>query len=181
MGSQPPEVDIDGLMNEPHENLSRQNSDLSSRSTIHHVTNSPPLPTDEYEPRGDGKGGNPKARAAKPPTSDSGYVSLGHQRHGSFGDISAMPGIAELQARGHHRNSSSMSTLTYHHGDDASGISWKPTTAMSGQHQRSHPNTFTVQSQPQPQQAGEPPLDDAAFHQFLDMEGIDHFFYDTRN
>jgi len=192
MGSQPPEVDIDGLMNEPHENLSRQNSDLSSRSTIHHVTNSPPLPTDEYEPDGDGKDGNFQAKAVKPPTSDSGYVSLGHPRHGSFGDMSAMPGIAELHHnRGHHRNSSSMSTLTYH-GDNPSGVSWKPNTAMSGQHQQ-HPNTFMAQPQPQAQpqqQAGETPLDDASFQQFLnmDMENIDHFFassgsgvYDNRN
>ncbi|KAK0646015.1 hypothetical protein B0T16DRAFT_151139 [Cercophora newfieldiana] len=193
MGSQPPEVDIDGLMNEPHENLSRQNSDLSSRSTIHHVTNSPPLPTDEYE-TADGKGENTQPRVVKPPTSDSGYVSLGHHnRHGSFGHISSMPGVSDFQARGHHRNSSSMSTLTYHHhGSDAtqpepSGLSWKPTTMLgTGQHRQQHPNTFMAEPQQQhqaQQQASEPPLDDndAAFQQFLNMDGmnmesIDHFF-----
>jgi hypothetical protein len=172
MGSQPPEVDIDGLMNEPHENLSRQNSDLSStsRSTVHHVTNSPPLPTDEYEPTHDGKTGNSQARAAKPPTSDSGYVSLGHHhRHGSFGDISGLPGAAN--ARGHQRNSSSMSTLTHHHDQhdhQPAGIQWKP-AMMSGpsQHQHQQQNTFIAepsqQQQQVQQQSNEPSFDDLLF------------------
>jgi hypothetical protein len=181
MGSQPPEVDVDGLMNEPHENLSRQNSDMSSRSTVHHVTNSPPLPTDEYEPTGDGKGGNHQARAVKPPTSDSGYAS---HRHGSFGDLSGMPGVADFH-RGHNRNSSSMSTLTYNEPQPAR-IPWRP-NAVSGvdqhQHQHQHQNTFmTEPQQQQAQQASEPSFDDTELRQFLDID-IDFFpggMYDNR-
>ncbi|KAK4456160.1 hypothetical protein QBC34DRAFT_287362 [Podospora aff. communis PSN243] len=172
MGSQPPEVDIDGLMNEPHENLSRQNSDLSStsRSTVHHVTNSPPLPTDDYEPTDDGKDGKPQARAAKPPTSDSGYVSLDHHhRHGSFGDISGLPGAAN--PRGHQRNSSSMSTLTRHHDQhdpQTAGIQWKPTMmSCPSQHQHQQQNTFIAEPSQQQQQAqqqsNEPSFDDLLF------------------
>ncbi|KAM7204035.1 hypothetical protein V8F20_003733 [Naviculisporaceae sp. PSN 640] len=80
MDSQPTDVDIQGLMNEASESLSRHNSGLSdmSRSTIHHVPNSPPpLPADQdgsdYEDETD----KPKqpSPSRRPPSSipDSAY------------------------------------------------------------------------------------------------------------
>ena len=99
MGSKPEEVDVQGLMNEPQENLSRQNSDMSSgsRSTVHHVTTSPPQRLVEYEERDCHKPGNQQDTAtpnrnACPSIPDSGYSSAGHRRYGSFGDIGHMPG-----------------------------------------------------------------------------------------
>jgi len=179
MGTHPLEVDIDPLMNEPHETLSRQNSGMSStsrssRSTVHHVTNSPPLPTEDFDPTEDGATGKP--RAAKPPTSDSGYVSITNQRHGSFGDITGMPGGSDFH-RGHQRNSSSMSTLRHNRDENESKMQWRPgNNAASGagqpnqQHQPQYQQNTFMAEPAQSQPASEPSFDDSALQHFLDME-----------
>lgn len=117
MGSKPEEVDVQGLMNEPQENLSRQNSDMSSgsRSTVHHVTTSPPQRLVEYEEGDRSKGGQQNNTAtpnrnACPSIPDSGYSSAGHRRYGSFGDIGHMPG--EMH-QGHQRTHGNFSVAPY--------------------------------------------------------------------
>lgn len=164
MGTHPLDFDIDPLMNESHETLSRQNSGVSStprssHSTVHHVTNSPPLPTEDFDPADDHGTGKP--RAAKPPTSDSGYISITNQRHGSFGDITSMPGGSGFLGN-HHRNSSSMSTLR-HHDENESKMQWPSNNAASGagQPNQQHQQQNTFMAEPaQPQPASEPSFDD---------------------
>ncbi|KAK3380078.1 hypothetical protein B0T24DRAFT_675811 [Lasiosphaeria ovina] len=92
MDSQSTDVDVQGLMHEAQETLSRQNSGLSStsRSTIHHVpTSPPPLPT---EPGSDGRGDmgaqtSEPMLGRRPPESlpDSAYGT--DPRRGSLGDM----------------------------------------------------------------------------------------------
>ncbi|KAK3357419.1 hypothetical protein B0T25DRAFT_157517 [Lasiosphaeria hispida] len=205
MGSQPENVNIQGLMDEPQENLSRQNSGLSStsRSTIHHVTTSPPPLPDDFPGNGeDGadEGDRPREITPnrKPAASipDSGYDS--NHRHGSFGEAGFMHGGHHYQTRGHHRNSSSMSTIPYHQHDhhhgttidgggpstgahDA-GIIWSdpfpaPQPAhpamghmaqMAPQHHQQH-HQNTFTPQEQEAPHAEPLYDE--FTQFLNLEG----------
>lgn len=154
MGSQPHrDVDVHGLMNEPKENLSRHNSGLSSssKSTIHHVSNSPPQRLDEYPDAREAT--NAQATKAtpnrKPPTSipDSGYASAGNRnRHGSLGDITHMP------TRGHHRNSSSLSTLApAPQPHPAASSLWSPEmfgVLGMGRHQPQQPNMSSLLAMP---------------------------------
>ncbi|KAK0711195.1 hypothetical protein B0H67DRAFT_646588 [Lasiosphaeris hirsuta] len=202
MGSQPENVNIQGLMDEPQENLSRQNSGLSSasRSTIHHVTTSPPPLPDDFPVNGeDGADEENHPREStpnrKPATSipDSGYDS--NHRYGSFGEAGFMHGVHH---QGHHRNSSSISTIPYHqhghhHGTMAdgggpsasahsSGITWADPFAapqpahpaighigdMAPQHHQQHHQNTFM---PQEQEA--PHADSAydEFTQFLNLEG----------
>jgi len=143
-------------MNEPQENLSRHNSGMSSsssKSTIHHVSNSPPQRLAEY-PNGHEATGAPPTRATpdrKPPTSipDSGYASASNRnRHGSFGDVTNMPG------RGHHRNSSSLSTLAAAAPQHPASSLWSPeafSVVGVGRHQADMPPSSSLLPIPQPQ------------------------------
>lgn len=153
MGSQPHrDVDVHGLMNEPKENLSRHNSGLSSssKSTIHHVSNSPPQRLDEYPDAREAT--NAQATKAtpnrKPPTSipDSGYASAGNRnRHGSLGDI-------YMPTRNHHRNSSSLSTLApAPQPHPAASSLWSPEmfgVLGVGRHQPQQPNMMSLLAMP---------------------------------
>ncbi|KAK3375149.1 hypothetical protein B0H63DRAFT_526424 [Podospora didyma] len=101
MDSQSTDVDIEGLMHEAQETLSRQNSDLStaSRSTIHHVPTSPPplLPDESTSDEKCNPGELQKDSLAKPESlADSAYHT--DTRRGSLGEIIGAVG-ADLDNR----------------------------------------------------------------------------------
>ena len=183
MGSQPhQDVDVQGLMHEPKENLSRHNSGLSSssKSTIHHVSNSPPQRLAEYRDGQDAQPTKATPNRKQPPSiPDSGYASASNRhRHGSFGDFTHMPG----RPRGHQRNSSSMSTLAaapQHHtplwSPEVFGQDMSSSLLPIPQHQEHEQvNTFTQllqeeqpaqQQQGQASQQGDASFDDLFNHQ----------------
>ncbi|KAK1826955.1 hypothetical protein QBC39DRAFT_186761 [Podospora conica] len=200
MGSQQPHhnhrgdaaVDVQGLMNEPKETLSRHNSGLSSsssKSTIHHVSNSPPQRLAEYpdanatEPAQAAKAST-TPRNRKPPTSipDSGYASASNRiRHGSFGDVTHMPG----RGHHHHRSSSSLSTVPHPlWSPDMFGViggavvgrqqqRMVPMPPQQQQHEHEQViNTFTQLLEQQQQQTAPQQQSDASFddHQFFNHQ-----------
>ncbi|KAK0630819.1 hypothetical protein B0T17DRAFT_507255 [Bombardia bombarda] len=110
MNSQSTDVDVEGLMHEASETLSRQNSGLSSssRSTVHHVPTSPP-PLAAENAHTHVKGGGSR-RLPLPPSSrhqptsipDSGYetsdprrCSLGERDHFQRPNMFSIPVIEE--------------------------------------------------------------------------------------
>lgn len=115
MDSQPTDVDIQGLMDEAAESLSRQNSGLSemSRSTIHHVPNSPPpLPSDQDGSDCEDETDEPKqpSPSRRPPPSipDSAYGT--DPRRGSLteqGCGDGAPGSGGAQTNNQERRRSS--------------------------------------------------------------------------
>ncbi|KAK4216095.1 hypothetical protein QBC37DRAFT_280314 [Rhypophila decipiens] len=127
MDSHPTDVDIQGLMDEAPESLSRQNSGLSSmsRSTIHHVPNSPPpRPSDEgssdFEDDEFGEAKEPSP-SRRPPSSipDSAYGT--DPRRGSLGDQGGCCGegipasgsgmIDPVRSHGHGHNGHDLSKM----------------------------------------------------------------------
>lgn len=118
MDSQSTDVDIQGLMNEAPETLSRHNSGLTSmsRSTIHHVpTSPPPLPADDASDCEDDSGEAQESSRPPPSIPDSGYgtdprrCSLGEQGGqilpgGKFDDLCRDQRFSQQQQHVHESN-----------------------------------------------------------------------------